>query len=90
MLNILCEANSQYSLGQRFYEGKGIVKDCTEAARWFRRAAQKDLPEAQYAIAMQHRNGQGVPKNNDIAMEWLMKAAEKGDKRAMLFFEDLR
>jgi TPR repeat protein len=80
----------QYSLGQRYCNGDGVGKDYAEAAKWFRRAAQKDFSDAQYAIAMLHRNGQGVKKNNDIATDWLRKAAEQGDKRALMFFEDLR
>jgi TPR repeat protein len=35
------DANSQYQLALRYYKGEGVTKELTEAARWYRKAAEQ-------------------------------------------------
>ena len=63
-------------------EGKGVPQDKTEAARWFRKAAEQGHGEAQYRLAMLHLSGDGVPKDKAEAVRLFSKAAEQGHGEA--------
>ncbi len=49
-----------------------------EAARWFRRAAERGHAEAQYHLGLMYLNGQGVRQAYDAAAHWLRESAEQG------------
>lgn len=58
------DAQSQFELGNAFYIGSlGVAKDQVEAAKWYRRAAEQDLPEAQHNLGVSYADGQGVAKD---------------------------
>ena len=72
------DAQSQYELGNAFYIGSlGIAKDQVEATKWYRRAAEQDLPEAQHNLGVSYAGGQGVAKDEAEAVKWFRKAAEQ-------------
>ena len=50
----------------------------TEAAKWFRKAADQGHADAQYGLGMFYNEGIGVPKNYTEAVKWYRKAAEQG------------
>ena len=72
------EAEAQFNLGGMYFLGKGISKNYTEAAKWYRKSAEHGYSEAQYNLGWMYANGQGVPKDYTKAMKWYRKAAEQG------------
>src|SRR5262249_49226700 len=73
---------AQCELGYRYLRGQAIMKDETEALKWFRKAADKNLPEAQYAVALAYDKGQGVEASTAEAAVWFRKSAQQGDPKA--------
>ena len=58
--------------------GEGVPKDYGHAMAWFRKAADRNYPEAQTAIGSLYRDGYGVPKDFKQADAWYRKAAAQG------------
>lgn len=69
---------SQYELGACYYNGRGVVADEENGAKWYRVAAEKGYPVAQNILGNLYYNGSGVPVNKEKAVEWYRKAAEQG------------
>lgn len=76
------DIKAQMKLAALYYLGKGVPKDPAEAAKWWRLAADKGLPEAQCFLAKAYMRGEGVPKDDAEAAKLLRKAAEQGDAEA--------
>ncbi len=70
----LGDAQKQYELGNRYYTGRGVVKDQTEAMRWWRKAAEQGDAEMQRRLAFQY----WLDGNNVEAAKWYLKAGEQG------------
>lgn len=62
--------------------GQGVVKDETQASRWFKLSANQNFAVAQYYLGLLYVNGQGVKKNMDEAIKWFKRAAQNGDEDA--------
>jgi TPR repeat protein/AAA+ superfamily predicted ATPase len=73
---------AQCELGRRYTKGTGVNKDHTEAARWFRLAANQGNPEAQRNLAFAFLNGRGLPKDEVEGMHQLRLAANAQDAPA--------
>ena len=73
---------SQYELGACYYNGRGVVADEENGAKWYRVAAEKGYPVAQNILGNLYYNGSGVPVNKEKAVEWYRRAAEQGDSQA--------
>ena len=43
-------AEAQYTLGMRYYEGRDVVEDKTEATKWYRKAAEQGQDLAHYNL----------------------------------------
>ncbi len=76
------DAASQYNLGIKYEEGRGVTKNYTKAVYWYRKAAEQGYASAQYNLGVAYSNGEGVPQNDSKAVEWYRKAAEQGDAEA--------
>jgi S1-C subfamily serine protease len=59
-----------------------VAKDCVEAAKWWRKAAEQDQATAQYCLGIGYAKGQGVAKDETEAVEWYRKAAEQNHAKA--------
>ncbi len=57
------DAESEVELGRRYDKGEGVVKDHTEAAKWYRKAAEQNLADAQYNLGVCYEHGEGVMKD---------------------------
>lgn len=77
------DAAAAFEVAQRFAEGRGIIANAEEAARWFERAASKGLAPAQFRYASMLEKGQGVKKNLAQARKLYLAAAAKGHAKAM-------
>ena len=62
--------------------GRGVPQDYTQAALWYRKAAEQGNAEAQYDLGALYVKGQGVPQDYAQAALWYRKAAEQGDAEA--------
>ena len=55
-----------------------------EALSYFRRAADKNVPDAEYALSQLHAYGKGVEKDDAKARQWLTEAARSGHDLAQI------
>lgn len=76
------DAEAQFSLGLKYGCGDRVVQDLSQAATWYRRAADQDHPLAQFNLAMMYAEGQGVPLDDAEAARWIRRAADLGDAGA--------
>ncbi len=83
------DADAQFALADHYYSGVGVIKDFTEAARWYRKAAEQGEARAQSALAMCYLLGKGVPKDHAEAVKWCRKAAAQGDEGAQNFLREI-
>ena len=58
--------------------GRGVHQDDAEAAIWYRKAAERGLPDAQAQLGTMIGAGQGVPRDFVEAYLWLELAAAQG------------
>jgi TPR repeat protein len=72
------DTRAAFLLGSRFAAGGSGPRDDSEAARWFRQAAEGGLGEAQYNLGIMYAAGRGVPRNPAEAAHWFRLAGEQG------------
>jgi uncharacterized protein len=73
---------AQFNLGQMYENGLGVPQDYTEAAKWYRLAADQGFAHAQYQLGFMYFSGQGVPQNDAEAARLYRLAAQQDDARA--------
>jgi TPR repeat protein len=78
------DAQAQYKLGEMYDKGEGVVKDNTEAVKWYRKAAEQGHPNAQWQLGYKYEYGSGVSVDNIESVKWFRKAAEQGHTIAQL------
>ena len=69
-------------LGIFYFFGRGGMQSFSEAAKWYRLAAEQGLAQAQRELGWLYDTGRGVSKSLNEAMSWYRKAAEQGDAGA--------
>ncbi|MFG1480671.1 tetratricopeptide repeat protein [Xanthobacter sp. V4C-4] len=62
----------------------------TEAAGWWRKAAEAGDPDGQALIGAAHHLGVGVPRDRVAAFAWLLRAKSGGSTLADRFFDTVR
>ena len=75
-------AYSQYFLGRMYAEGRGVPQDREQAAKWFRKAAEKGVQDAQYRLGGMYERGEGVPTDMEYAYAWYSVSAHIGNPKA--------
>ena len=78
------DADAQYDLGERYYDGNGVSENPEKAVYWYKKAADQGHLEAQYSLGWCYKNGEGVATNFTLGAEWLKKAAQRGHAKAQL------
>jgi TPR repeat protein len=71
------DADAQFHLGRMYYLGTEVAPDYSEAARWFRMAAEQGGGEAQYVLGTLYILGRGVTHDDVEAYTWLSLAAAR-------------
>jgi len=71
-------AGTAYLLAILSYDSHLGLRDHTEAAKWFTKAAEQGLPQAQTVLGEMYENGDGVLEDARNAAKWYAKAAEQG------------
>jgi TPR repeat protein len=75
-------AVAQQRLGLLTEFGRGTAKDPTQAATWYRKAADQGDMVAQGHLGRLYRLGTGVPRDAAQAAKWSIKAASQGNAAA--------
>ena len=75
---------AQLKLGIFYEQGRGgLDRDLKTALHWYKKAAEKNNPEALYRLGMACKNGDGdEPVNYEKMMIYFKKAAERGHVEA--------
>lgn len=63
-------------LGNKYYNGKEVPKDYSQAFYWYKNAAEQNVKFAKVMLAFMYYQGQGTRKNTDAAIFWYKKATE--------------
>ena len=71
-------AKAQLLVGDCHANGYGVFMDTDEAVKWYRLAADQELPEAQHRMFVCCRDGIGLERNLANAAKWCRKAADDG------------
>ena len=75
-----------FSLGQMFFEGKGITKDLAEAARLITIAHNRNVPRATAYLGLMYSQGSYVEKDLGTARQLVEKSAVSGDLVGRTFY----
>ena len=78
------DAQAQYEVGRRFWNGDGVNQDHKQAADWFDRAARQGLAAAQCALGLCYERGDGVEQDMWQAAAWYQWAAQQDHAEAQL------
>ena len=78
------DAQAQYEVGRRFWNGDGVDQDHKQAADWFDRAARQGLAAAQCALGLCYERGDGAEQDMWQAAAWYQWAAQQDDAEAQL------
>ncbi len=89
-LAIQGDPEAQYKLGSLYYSGNSVKQDYSQAALWYRRAAQQGNVDAQYSLGNMSLMGEGITQNNSEAVRWYTLAAEQGHDSAKHNLENLQ
>lgn len=76
------DPQAQYEMGEYFYEGRGVLRDHGEAARWFAQAAERGHAQAQCSTGLMCFLGRGLQKDPVAGYKWLLLAARQNNERA--------
>ena len=71
------DVKAQVGIGL-LYDLGGSAQNYTEAAKWYRKAAEQGNAQAQYLLGELFRHGNGIDQNPAKAVEFYHKAAENG------------
>ena len=69
---------AQVQVGNMYAFGTGVGRNSTEAAKWFRIAADQGDAQAQFSLGDLYDEGQGVPQDFGEALRWYRMAAGQG------------
>ena len=72
-------AGAQFNLGVLYARGRGVAQDFSQAARWYRLAAENGHALAQCNLGVLYEDGTGVLQNDEEASRWYRLAAEQGN-----------
>lgn len=82
----LGDAEAQFYLANRYYNGQGVAEDKEQAFYWYEKAARQGNTDAQTCLGLSYLNGEGVTKNEDKGIYWLNLAADRGNLVAKMSF----
>jgi TPR repeat protein len=78
------DAQAQFDLGSRYFNGRGVAQDCEAAVKWTRKAADQGHAAAQCALGAFYVQGISVDKDAAEAVKLFRKAADRGYALAQL------
>jgi TPR repeat protein len=72
----------QLELAADYFAGRGVPKDLTQSAYWYRKAADQGNPAAQVYLGYMYTVGMGVPQDRSEAVRWYRRAVSAGNAEA--------
>ncbi len=72
----------ELELAADYFAGRGVPKDLTQSAYWYRKAADQGNPAAQVYLGYMYTVGMGVPQDKVEAVRWYRRAASAGNAEA--------
>ena len=72
------DAEAQYHLGTRYYNGAGVPVDYAQALKWFRLSADQENHRGMGALGSMYYLGQGVHQDYVLAHMWFNLSAARG------------
>jgi uncharacterized protein len=72
----------QLELAADYFAGRGVPKDLTQSAHWYRKAADQGNPAAQVYLGYMYTVGLGVPQDKAEAVRWYRRAGSAGNAEA--------
>lgn len=78
-LAITGEADSEYEIGNLYLKGLGVAKNCTEAVKWTRRAADQSQSMAEVSLGDMLSSGECLRKDYSEAMQWYRRAVSRNE-----------
>ncbi|MFA5122186.1 trypsin-like peptidase domain-containing protein [Zavarzinia sp.] len=72
------DSDAQFGVGVILDNGQGVTENDTEAAKWYRLAAERGNSDAQFNLALLYDSGKGIEVNKTEAAYWYRKAATSG------------
>src|SRR3984893_9519046 len=60
----------ELELAADYFAGRGVPKDLTQSAYWYRKAADQGNPAAQVYLGCMYTVGMGVPQDKAEAVKW--------------------
>lgn len=76
------DPEAQLALGTLYVHGDSVPQDYTQAARWYRLAAEQGNAQAQFNLGYLYDFGKGVSQDYTLAAHWYRLAAEQGNAPA--------
>lgn len=73
------DAEAQRNIGIMYQQGLGLPQNNSEAAKWYRRAADNGHSRAPQNLGAMYEEGAGVLQNFGEAAKWYRVAAERGN-----------
>ena len=71
-------AAAQADYGLLVFQGRGVLKNMDEAAKWFEKSARAGDQEGQFLYAYSLAKGEGVTQNFEEAYYWTLKSERAG------------
>tara|TARA_B110001450_G_C17565001_1_gene458415 strand:+ start:739 stop:975 length:237 start_codon:yes stop_codon:yes gene_type:complete len=71
-----------------YFNGKGVLKDYSQAVKWLKLAAEQNEPEAQYILGKIYAEGDGVIKSFKNAKYWTKLAYENNFNGAKVIWDE--
>ena len=86
------DAETQYKLGFMYEGSDSVPEDYTEAAKWYRKAAEQGHVTAQWMLGGIYYPGEdeGVPDNDVEAYAWFSVAATNGQEDLMGWLPEVK
>ena len=79
------DADAQYTLGEKYYDGIDVTQDYETAASWLRKAAKQGHAMAQTFLGYLYETGKGVTMDDEQAVFWYRKAANQDYAEAQYY-----
>ena len=76
--------HDELELAGDYYAGRGVARDLSQAAYWYKKAADQGDPGAQVQIGYFYLAGIGVKQDNGQALRWFQRASSSGSHMGKL------
>ena len=83
------DADVHFKTGNMHISGREVPQNYAEAAKWYRKAAERGHAMAQSQLGLMYLGGQGVPQDFAEAARWCRAAAESGVAEAQCQLGDM-